>query len=127
MTLSPMIDHWINKFRCALRGVGIGIAEHSSFKVHLVATLAVFGLAYWLDCIAWQWSLLSLCVGLVWSLELLNSAIEHLARGVCPHHNPEVGKALDTASAAVLLGAMTSVAIGCSILGYQFYLKVWPD
>jgi diacylglycerol kinase len=116
-----MLQHWLSKFRYAFRGIWIGLRGQSSFWVHLPATVAVIVLAAWLDCSAWQWSVLALCIGMIWSLELLNSSIEHLARGLCHEHNEEVGKALDTASGAVLIAAITVAIIGLSILGYQFF------
>lgn len=120
-----MLQHWWNKFYCAFRGVWIGVSGHSSFWAHIPATIAVLAAAIWLNCTAWQWAVLGLCIGLVWSLELLNSSIEHLARGLCAEHNEEVGKALDTASAAVLLFSMTAAGVGLSILGYQLYQLYW--
>lgn len=121
MKSGNMITDWINKFRWALRGIRIGLTGHSSFLVHFAATLAVLFCAVWLRCSGWQWAVLGLCIGLVWSLELLNSSIEHLARGLCSEHNPEIGKALDTASGAVLLISITVAIVGLSILGHQLY------
>jgi len=120
-----VIRHWWNKFYCAFRGIWIGVSGHSSFLVHLPATALVVGSAFWLKCNAWQWAILGLCIGLIWSLELLNSSIEHLTRGLCSEHNAEVGKALDTASAAVLVISITAAGVGLSILGYQLYLHFW--
>jgi diacylglycerol kinase len=48
--------------------------------------------------------------------ELFNSALEALARGLCPDHNPLVGKSLDIASGAVLVLSLTAVAIGLTVL-----------
>lgn len=122
-----MLQSWLNKFRCAFRGVWLGVSGHSSFLVHIPATLAVPIAAYWLKCNGWQWCVLTLCIGLVWSMELANSAIEHMARGLCPRQDPEVGKALDIASAAVLVAAIVSALIGLGILGYQLLLALgWP-
>ena len=119
-----MIRSWLIKFQCAFRGLYIGISGHSSFLVHLPASVAVLLCAALLRCNGWQWAVLGLCIGMVWSLELLNSSIEHLARGLCPDHNAEVGNALDTASAAVLFMSMTAAAVGLSILGFQLYQLV---
>lgn len=113
--------HWINKFSHALNGLRYGMIGQSSFYVHLPATIAVPLLAYLLNCSHWQWCVLGLCVGLVWALELFNSAIEHLARGLCSEQNAAVGQALDTASSAVLVGALTALIVGGSIFSYQFW------
>lgn len=115
--------HWVNKFRYAFRGLSWGVVGQSSFYVHIPATLAVPAMAYFLDCSLWQWCVLGLCVGLVWALELCNSAIEHLARGLCSEQNIDVGKALDTASAAVLVGSLTALIIGVSIFSYQLFWR----
>jgi diacylglycerol kinase len=114
-----MYVHWINKFRCAFRGLGYGVAGQSSFCVHLPSAIAVMVLAYWLRCALWQWCVLGLCIGLVLSLELVNSALELLARGLCHEPNPLVGKALDVASSAVLVAATTSLIIGIAIFVNQ--------
>lgn len=113
--------HWINKFKFAFRGLQYGVAGQSSYWVHIPATVAVPLLAFWLNCSLWQWCVLAMCIGLVWSLELINSAIELLARGLCTDHNTQVGKALDTASAAVLVAAITALVIGLSIFFYQMF------
>ncbi len=112
-------SHWYNKFANALRGIRFGIVGQSSFYVHLLFSLATFGLAYALQCAAWQWCVLGLCIGLVLSLELVNSAIESLAQGVCTEHNEHVGRALDIASGAVLLASCASAAIGLGIFLMQ--------
>lgn len=108
--------HWILKFKNAIIGLHSGVRGQSSFYVHIPATFAVPLVAYALGCPLWQWCALGLCVGLVWALELFNSAIEYLAHGLCKEQNAEIGRALDTASAAVLVGALTAICIGLSIV-----------
>lgn len=117
-----MTKHWIDKFRNALRGVHLGIVGQSSFSVHLPMAGLVLIVATVLRCSVIQLAVLLLCIALVMSLELMNSAVEYLARGLCREHNPEVGKALDIASAAVLVAAMLSAVIGLTIFGYQLRL-----
>ena len=65
--------------------------------------------------------MLVLCIALVWSLELMNSAVEFLASGLCDHQNPLVGKALDTASAAVLVASIGSAVIGAIVFATQIF------
>lgn len=114
-----MADQWYNKFANALQGIRLGIVGQSSFHVHLTLAVATLGLAYVLRCEAWQWCVLGLCIGLVLSLELINSALESLAKGLCHEHNEHVGRALDIASGAVLLASCVAAAIGLSIFAMQ--------
>ena len=102
----------VHKFANALHGIRLGIVGQSSFLVHLTLLAGNTGLAYALRCEAWQWCVLGLCIGLVLSLELINSALESLAKGVCHEHNEHVGRALDIASGAVLVASCMSAAIG---------------
>ncbi len=114
-----MTRHWIDKFRNAIRGVSVGIHGQSSFSVHLPMAVLVLLIAGLLRCSVLQFSILLLCIALVLSLELMNSAVEYLARGLCREHNPEVGKALDIASAAVLVAALIAAVVGISVFAQQ--------
>ena len=118
------MQHWINKFRCAGRGLILGLRGQSSFVVHFVIAAAVIVAAALLRCELWQWCGLLLCITIVIGLEYLNSAIERLAKGLCLDQNEDVGAALDIASAAVLIASILSVVIGALIFcvqGWQFW------
>ncbi len=111
--------HWIRKFHFAMRGIRFGMTGQSSFTIHLLVGLLVLILAGVLRCVAWQWCVLLLCIGLVFSAELANSAVEELVRGLCHEHNEHVGRALDIASGAVLVASLFSATIGIIVLGWQ--------
>lgn len=116
-----MRTHWYNKFANALRGIRCGIVGQSSFYVHLGCAAATLVLAAALHCEAWQWCVLGLCIGLVLSLEMVNSALESLAKGLCHEHNEQVGRALDIASGAVLVASCTAALIGLAIFATQIF------
>ncbi len=111
--------HWIKKFANAVNGIRQGIVGQSSFLVHLTLAAATSVVAVILHCQVWQWCVLGLCIGLVLSLELMNSAVESLAKGVCHEHNEHVGRALDIASGAVLVASLTAALIGLAIFFMQ--------
>ena len=115
---------WSAKFANAVRGVGLGAAGQSSFAVHGVAILVVAGCAVGLGVSPVEWCALLLCIGLVLTAELINSAIEHLARAVTEEHHPLVGAALDIASGAVLVAALISVLIG-GVVFIPRLLAIW--
>jgi diacylglycerol kinase len=48
---------------------------------------------------------------------MFNSAIERLARALEHEYNADLGDALDVASAAVLIAALTAAAVGLIVLG----------
>jgi diacylglycerol kinase len=103
---------WARKFADAFRGGSVAVRTNSSFWVHLpcAALVVVAGLVWNLE--AWQWAVVGLCVILVLTAELLNTALEELAKAVDPTFNPHVRDALDIASAAVLMAALGAVLLG---------------
>jgi diacylglycerol kinase len=115
------MQHWVQKFQNAARGIKIGSYGQSSFSAHIGISVVVVAVALWLRCEAWQWCVLLLCMALVLSLELINSAIELLAKGLCKQHNDHVGKALDTASGAVLCASIFAAIIGVVVLGGRLW------
>lgn len=113
------MSHWIAKFAHAFRGIRLGIVGQSSFTVHLTTAALVGIVATVLRCELWQWCMLVLCIALVLGFELLNSAVESLARGLCQEHNEMVGRALDIASGAVLLVSLLTAVVGLLIFAKQ--------
>lgn len=115
------MQRWILKFTLAARGIRLGIRGQNSFLVHLPMAMVVIGLAIITGCDWWHWCILLLCIGLVIAAELANSALEHLAAGLCREHNSQVGQALDIASGAVLVTSITAAVVGCLV----FASRLW--
>jgi diacylglycerol kinase len=103
---------WYQKFRDAFRGVRSGTRGQSSFQVHLAVAAATIATATFLHCDLPQWCILLLCIGGVLTAEMFNSALEHFAKVIDKEHNPELGEALDTASAAVLFASLGAAVVG---------------
>lgn len=103
---------WAEKFRDALRGLKFGVRGHSSFFVHFFCAAVVIAAAVALQCTLEQWGLLLLCIGMVLTAELLNSAIETLHRGLDAETRERTWKALDIAAGAVLLASITAAIVG---------------
>jgi len=106
---------WYEKFRDAFRGVRSGMRGQSSFQVHIFMALAVIAAAAVLRVELWQWCVLLLCIAGVLTAEMINSALEHFAKVVDKDHNPQLGEALDTGSAAVLFASLGAAVVGVII------------
>lgn len=106
---------WINKFQDAFAGIYLGVVGQSSFIVHSWVFVAVVLLGVALRIEAWQWTVVLLVSGSVVSLELVNSAIESLARSITNEYHPSIDQALKIASAAVLIAALTAILVGLII------------
>lgn len=117
---------WPRKFANAFRGVALGVRGQTSFPVHGLAAAAVCIAAVLLGVGPTQWCVLLLCMALVITAELLNSAIEHLARAVTSDHNPHIGAALDIASGAVLVASIFAGLIGALTLLPELLPEMLP-
>ena len=108
---------WSRKFADAFRGLGRAVRTQSSFAVHLAAaaTVVVSGAIFRVS--AWEWCLLALAIGMVLMAEIFNTAVESLARGPGSRRHPRLRDALDMASAAVLVAAITAAVIGFVVFG----------
>jgi diacylglycerol kinase len=109
----------IQRFRWAFRGAWLAIRQEANFRIHLVVALAVVSAAVLLRCEWLEWAVLGLCMGLVLTAEMLNSAIERLARAVTRRENPNIRDALDMAAGGVLVAAVAASAVGALVLGWR--------
>ena len=118
---NSLLPRWQQKFAHALRGIKVGTRDQSSFYVHFPATLAVVAMATWLQVSKSQWLALILCITIVLSAELLNSALEHLARAITTEEHPQIRDALDIASSAVLVASIGAAIVGFLVLGSPLF------
>ncbi len=107
---------WKAKFGDAFRGLKLGIRGHSSFFVHFFFAALVVAAAAVLQCSLIEWCLLIGCIGLVLTVELVNSAIETLYHPLDELTKRRAKPCLDIAAGAVLLASITSAIIGGLIL-----------
>ena len=88
--------------------------EHSvmiQFSLGILVTVAGF----YFDISKNEWLIQTLCIGLVLSIEGLNTAVEKVADFVHPDYHEKIGFIKDIAAGAVFFAALTSIAIGLII------------
>ena len=76
--------------------------------------------------LGWQsWAILFLAIGLVWTAEFVNTALEAIVDLASPEMHPlaQVGK--DVGAAAVLIAALVSALIGMLILGPPLIARIF--
>ena len=115
----PRIENptWARKFAVAFRGLWVAITEENSFVVHFLVTGAVLIAGLVLGLQKWEWCVVVLCVMAGLSTELLNTAIERIAKVITREYHPEVRNALDIASSAVLIISIGAAVLGLVVLG----------
>lgn len=88
--------------------------EHSIMVQCSVALIAIIaGFVFKISSTEWLFQILS--IGLVLSIEGLNTAVEKIADFIHPDFHSKIGFIKDIAAGAVLFAALTAFAIGCVI------------
>ena len=99
-------------FTYASNGLKVLFQEEHNSRIHLFATVCVIVAGVLLKLSILEWVAVAFAVGLVFSGEIFNSAIEDLADVVCPERDERIKKVKDLAAAAVLVNALTAAVIG---------------
>jgi diacylglycerol kinase (ATP) len=108
----PTRGRLIRSFRYATRGVAMLVALQANARIHLAATVLAVVLGFVLNIKPWEWCAIVGAIGLVWTAEGINTALEALTDLVSPNEHPLAGRAKDIAAGAVLCAAIAAAAIG---------------
>ncbi len=98
-------------FSCARDGVVYAFLSQRNLKIHLIFAIAAVILGVVLDITLAGWLAVVLCIALVMSLELVNTAIESVVDLVSPEWNLLAKRAKDCAAGAVYIAAFASVVV----------------
>lgn len=111
----------IKSFRFAAKGIADLFRTQSNAQIHLIAAGLAVAAGLFLGLTHIEWSIVTICIFMVISMEAANTAIEYLTDLVSPEFHPLAGKAKDAAAAAVLIAAIGAVIAGAII----FLPKIW--
>ena len=78
-------------------------------RMHIIVSVLVCIAGFYFSLSSAEWIVIILCIVLVISFELINTAIEELCNLVHPKQHPIIKKVKDIAAAAVLVAATGSV------------------
>lgn len=105
----------LKSFKHAIHGLKVLVTDEPNARIHLAAAVLVIVAGCVIELELSEWVAVSLAIGLVLVTEIINSAIEKLADIVSPERHEEVKKLKDLSAAAVLLSALTAVAIAAML------------
>jgi diacylglycerol kinase len=99
----------------ALRGMKDFFSGDRNGKIQTVFGITAIALGFALSISSFQWLLVLFCIGLVISLEMINSAIEKFCDMITTDFHPGIRIVKDVAAGAVLVASITSLVIGLII------------
>ncbi|WP_333696221.1 diacylglycerol kinase family protein [Flavobacterium sp.] len=99
----------------ALNGAKKLIFTEPSIKIQFFIGILVIWAGFYFDITTVEWIIQIFCIGLVLSIEGLNTAVEKIADFVHPDYHERIGFIKDIAAGAVFFAAVTAIVIGCII------------
>ena len=111
-------------FHFAFSGMWHVLRTQPNSRIHAVATLCAVTLGAWLGLSHIEWAVLALTIGMVWTAEFANTALEAAIDLASPEVHPlaKIGK--DVSAAAVLIAAITSVVVGLILFAPPLWAKL---
>lgn len=107
---------FLKSFIYAIKGIQLSLKGRNK-KVMVACAFLTLILGFVFKITIAEWCIVLICIGIVLSLEMINTAIECLVNLVEPNHNPKAGAIKDLAAGAVLVFSVISAIIGIMIFG----------
>lgn len=102
----------LKSFTYAFNGLRVLIKEEHNAWIHLFATVCVVAAGTLFKISLMEWVAVVFAIGLVFSFEIINTSVEHIADFICPERDDRIKRIKDLAAAAVLVSAITAAVIG---------------
>lgn len=109
------ISKRLKSFKYAFNGLRILIKEEHNARIHLFATICVIIAGLFFNISMNEWIGVIFSIGLVFSLEIINSSIENIADFISPEKHEMIKKIKDLSASGVLISAITALIIGLII------------
>jgi diacylglycerol kinase len=108
-------------FRNAFNGCISFFGSERNGRIQLTVALGVIVISLITDLTRMEWCIILLCIGIVISLEMINSAIEKICDHIHPGYHILIKTIKDIAAAAVLWVSIISVVAGLLIFIPKFF------
>jgi diacylglycerol kinase (ATP) len=121
--ISKFLRSRARSFRHAFSGWGYAFRTQPNAWIHTAFTLAVLIVCAWLRLPPRDFATIIVTITLVWTAELINTAIEATVDLASPNHHPLAKAGKDAAAGAVLVTAIGAILVGLLILGPPLWGK----
>ncbi len=111
----PFLKNRLKSVGYAAKGAFLLLKTESSIQIQFVIGVIVTVLGFYFNISATEWMMQVFAIGLIMSVEGVNTAIEKMSDFVHPEHHIKIGFIKDIAAGAVFISAITAIIIGCII------------
>jgi undecaprenol kinase len=108
-------------FSFALSGIQTALLTERNMRIHLLVSIVVIGCSIFFSISKLEWLFVIVAIGGIFSLEMMNSAIERVVDLITAEYHPLAKQAKDLAAGAVFIYAVITVVIGIIIFIPYFF------
>lgn len=95
----------------AFKGMILLIKTEASIKIQVFIAIGVTITGFYFNISITEWMVQITMIGLVMSIEGVNTAIEYIADFIHPDHHPKIGLIKDISAGAVFIASVVAVII----------------
>ncbi|PWH82585.1 diacylglycerol kinase [Algibacter marinivivus] len=99
----------------AFKGALLLLKTEASIKIQFVIAIIVTIAGFYFEISSNEWIVQLLAIGLVMSIEGINTAIEEIANFIHPEQHPKIGLIKDIAAGAVFIASVFASIVGLII------------
>lgn len=114
-TKESFLKNRIKSIGYAYKGAQLLLKTESSIKIQFVIAILVTIAGFYFDISATEWLFQIVFIGLVMSLEGVNTAIEYIADFIHPEFHDKIGRIKDVAAGAVFIAGIAAT-VGAFII-----------
>ena len=111
----PFIINRLKSVGYAFKGMLILVKTEASIKIQVFIAIIVTIAGFYFEISTMEWIIQIALIGLVMSIEGVNTAIEYIADFVHPDHHPKIGLIKDISAGAVFIAAVVASIVGLII------------
>jgi len=120
-TISKFVIGRLKGCKYAFKGAILLLKTEPSIQVQTVIAVVMTAIGFYFNISTTEWILQVFAIGLVMSMEAVNTSVEAIADFVHPDFHDKIGFIKDVAAGAVFIAAVSAVIIGLII--YIPYFK----
>lgn len=99
----------------AFKGMIFLFRTEASIKIQLVIAILVTIAGFYFEISTFEWLAQCIMIGMVMSIEGVNTAIEYIADFIHPEHHEKIGVIKDIAAGAVFIASIVAVTVALII------------
>ncbi len=109
-------ENFAASFKFAVAGLVYALKTQRNLRLHMLATLVVFGLSYYLQLTVTELLFVVFATALVIMMEMVNTAVEAVVDLASEELHPLARIAKDVAAGAVLVSAINALVVALLVL-----------